>query len=146
MIENHHGVDGEEYAVEYPDYGEGCLLQCDCSAECYREDSGHREYRCARIVGTCYVPIQGHRGQGPVPSSLPNPVHCLPQAEKTLEQLHLSSTQEKKEEEIGSPPEPVSPRLSLRCPLSLEGSSLPSSAFPQALEGQVTPLGGSVHP
>lgn len=31
--------------VEYPDYGEGCLLQCDCSAECYREDSGHHEYR-----------------------------------------------------------------------------------------------------
>lgn len=45
MIENHHGVDGEEYVPEYPDYGEGCLLQCDCSAECYREDSGHREYR-----------------------------------------------------------------------------------------------------
>lgn len=24
--------------MEYPEYGEGCLLQCDCSAECYRED------------------------------------------------------------------------------------------------------------
>ncbi|KAF4791039.1 serine/arginine repetitive matrix protein 3 [Turdus rufiventris] len=48
VIENHHGEDGEEYAVEYPDYGEGCLLQCDCSAECYREDSGHREYRLKR--------------------------------------------------------------------------------------------------
>ncbi|KAI1231900.1 Serine/arginine repetitive matrix protein 2, partial [Lamprotornis superbus] len=48
VIENHHGVDGEEYAVEYPDYGEGCVLQCDCSAECYREDSGHREYRLKR--------------------------------------------------------------------------------------------------
>ncbi|KGL93366.1 Serine/arginine repetitive matrix protein 2, partial [Charadrius vociferus] len=48
VIENHHGADGEEYAVEYPDYGEGCLLQCDCSAECYREDSGHREYRLKR--------------------------------------------------------------------------------------------------
>ncbi|XP_061211535.1 serine/arginine repetitive matrix protein 3 isoform X1 [Neopsephotus bourkii] len=48
VIENHHGVDGEEYAVEYPDSGEGCLLQCDCSAECYREDSGHREYRLKR--------------------------------------------------------------------------------------------------
>ncbi|XP_026717660.1 serine/arginine repetitive matrix protein 3 [Athene cunicularia] len=48
VIENHHGVDGEEYAVEYPDYGEGCLLQCDCSAECYREDSSHHEYRLKR--------------------------------------------------------------------------------------------------
>ncbi|XP_017598500.1 PREDICTED: serine/arginine repetitive matrix protein 3 isoform X1 [Corvus brachyrhynchos] len=48
VIENHRGADGEEYAVEYPDYGEGCLLQCDCSAECYREDSGHREYRLKR--------------------------------------------------------------------------------------------------
>ncbi|NWZ69838.1 SRRM3 protein, partial [Acrocephalus arundinaceus] len=48
VIENHHGADGEEYTVEYPDYGEGCLLQCDCSAECYREDSGHREYRLKR--------------------------------------------------------------------------------------------------
>ncbi|XP_010117714.1 PREDICTED: serine/arginine repetitive matrix protein 3-like, partial [Chlamydotis macqueenii] len=48
VIENHHGADGEEYAVEYPDYEEGCLLQCDCSAECYREDSGHREYRLKR--------------------------------------------------------------------------------------------------
>ncbi|NXD69154.1 SRRM3 protein, partial [Eolophus roseicapillus] len=48
VIENHRGVDGEEYAVEYPDSGEGCLLQCDCSAECYREDSGHREYRLKR--------------------------------------------------------------------------------------------------
>lgn len=35
--------------MEYPvDYGEGCLLQCDCSAECYREDSSHREYRSGR--------------------------------------------------------------------------------------------------
>ncbi|NWX14892.1 SRRM2 protein, partial [Aegotheles bennettii] len=48
VIENHHGADGEEYGVEYPDYGEGCLLQCDCSAECYRQDSGHREYRLKR--------------------------------------------------------------------------------------------------
>ncbi|NWT47663.1 SRRM3 protein, partial [Chroicocephalus maculipennis] len=48
VIENHHEADGEEYAAEYPDYGEGCLLQCDCSAECYREDSGHREYRLKR--------------------------------------------------------------------------------------------------
>nr|XP_026653796.1 serine/arginine repetitive matrix protein 3 [Zonotrichia albicollis] len=48
VIENHHGADGEEYEVEYPAYGEGCLLQCDCSAECYREDSGHREYRLKR--------------------------------------------------------------------------------------------------
>ncbi|KAK0675693.1 SRRM3 protein, partial [Pygoscelis papua] len=48
VIENHHGTDGEEYVVEYPDYGEGCLLQCDCSAECYREDSGHHEYRLKR--------------------------------------------------------------------------------------------------
>ncbi|RLV90585.1 hypothetical protein DV515_00014409 [Chloebia gouldiae] len=48
VIENHHGADGEEYEVEYPDYGEGCLLQCDCSAECYREDSGHRDYRLKR--------------------------------------------------------------------------------------------------
>ncbi|KAF2977665.1 hypothetical protein EK904_008876, partial [Melospiza melodia maxima] len=76
---NHHGADGEEYEVEYPAYGEGCLLQCDCSAECYREDSGHREYSL---------------------------VCCHPQVEKTLEQLHLSSTQEEKEEEIRSPSEP----------------------------------------
>lgn len=34
--------------MEYPDYGEDCLLQCDCSAECYREDSGHREYRSSQ--------------------------------------------------------------------------------------------------
>lgn len=92
------------------------------------------------------VPIQGHRGQEPVPSSFPNPVHCLPQAEKTLEQLHLSSTQEEKEEEIRSPPEPVSPWLSLCCPVPLEGSSPPSSAFPQAhptLEGSTSQ---NVHP
>lgn len=44
MIENHHGEDGEEYAVEYPEYGEGCLLQCDCSAECYREDRSVRQH------------------------------------------------------------------------------------------------------
>lgn len=44
MIENHHGEDGEEYAVEYPEYGEGCLLQCDCSAECYREDRSGRQH------------------------------------------------------------------------------------------------------
>ncbi|NXE49590.1 SRRM3 protein, partial [Casuarius casuarius] len=48
VIENHHAVDGEEYAAEYPEYGEGCLLQCDCSAECYRDDSSHREYRLKR--------------------------------------------------------------------------------------------------
>ncbi|NXW49605.1 SRRM3 protein, partial [Nyctiprogne leucopyga] len=48
VIENHHGMDGEEYTVEYPDYEEGCGLQCDCSAECYRQDSGHREYRLKR--------------------------------------------------------------------------------------------------
>lgn len=96
--------------------------------------------------GVHRVPIQGHRGQGPVPSSFPNSVHCLPQAEKTLEQLHLSSTQEEEEEEIRSPPKPVSPRLSLRCPLPLESSSPPSSAFSQAHPT----LGGStslnVHP
>lgn len=93
--------------------------------------------------GVC---IQGHRGQEPVPSSFPSLICCLPQVEKTLEQLHLSSTQEEKEEEIRSPPEPVSPWLSLGCPLSLEGSSPPSSALCQALEGQVTPLWGAVHP
>uniref|UniRef100_A0A8C3Q760 Uncharacterized protein n=1 Tax=Geospiza parvula TaxID=87175 RepID=A0A8C3Q760_GEOPR len=148
VIENHHGADGEEYEVEYPAYGEGCLLQCDCSAECYREDSGHREYRSACLWGPAGhgVPIQGHRGQGPIPSSFPSLACCPPQVEKTLEQLHLSSTQEEKEEEIRSPPEPVSPQLSLCCPLSLEGSSPPSSALCQALEEQVTPLLGAVHP
>ncbi|XP_019367038.1 PREDICTED: serine/arginine repetitive matrix protein 3 isoform X2 [Gavialis gangeticus] len=48
VIENHHMVDGEEYAMEYPEYGEGCPLQCDCSADCYRDDSSHREYRLKR--------------------------------------------------------------------------------------------------
>ncbi|NXA35323.1 SRRM3 protein, partial [Eudromia elegans] len=48
VIENHHAGDGEEYGSEYPEYGEGCLLQCDCSAECYRDDSSHREYRLKR--------------------------------------------------------------------------------------------------
>ncbi|XP_071882203.1 serine/arginine repetitive matrix protein 3 isoform X2 [Anas platyrhynchos] len=48
VIENHHGLDGEDYAAQYPEYGEGCLLQCDCSAECYRDDSSHREYRLKR--------------------------------------------------------------------------------------------------
>lgn len=56
MIENHHGLDGEDYAAQYPEYGEGCLLQCDCSAECYRDDSSHREYRSGhggqRVLGT----------------------------------------------------------------------------------------------
>lgn len=133
VIENHHGEDGEEYAVEYPDYGEGCLLQCDCSAECYREDSSHREYRFVWILGT----HPGTQRPGTCPFFFPNPVCCRPQAEKTLEQLHLSSTQEEKKEEIRSPPEPVSPWLLLHCPLSLEGSSPPSSAFSQPLEGNL---------
>lgn len=55
VIENHHGLDGEDYAAQYPEYGEGCLLQCDCSAECYRDDSSHREYRSGhgrqRVLG-----------------------------------------------------------------------------------------------
>lgn len=46
MIENHHMVEGEEYAVEYPDYGEGCPLQCDCASDCYQDNSSHQEYRC----------------------------------------------------------------------------------------------------
>lgn len=45
VIENHHGLDGEEYTAQYPECDEGCLLQCDCSAECYHDDSSHREYR-----------------------------------------------------------------------------------------------------
>lgn len=63
--------------------------------------------------------------------SHPNP---FLQAEKTVEQLHLPTTQEEKEKEIGSPPEPVSPHLSLHCLLDREASILctlpaqPSSA------------------
>lgn len=53
VIENHHGLDGEEYTAQYPEYGEGCLLQCDCSAECYRDDSSHREYRSGQGALGC---------------------------------------------------------------------------------------------
>ncbi|NXJ82054.1 SRRM3 protein, partial [Trogon melanurus] len=74
VIENHHGADGEEYAVEYADYGEGCLLQCDCSAECYREDSSHREYRLKRRSSSSTSPPpkkkkkkkSGHRRSRPL--------------------------------------------------------------------------------
>uniref|UniRef100_A0ACB8ED09 Uncharacterized protein n=1 Tax=Sphaerodactylus townsendi TaxID=933632 RepID=A0ACB8ED09_9SAUR len=48
VIENHHMVDGEEYAMEYPAYGEGYPLGCDCAADCYQDDSSHREYRLKR--------------------------------------------------------------------------------------------------
>ncbi|NXA52707.1 SRRM3 protein, partial [Nothocercus julius] len=56
VIENHHAGDGEEYGSEYPEYGEGCLLQCDCSAECYRDDSCHRGYRLKRRSSSSVSP------------------------------------------------------------------------------------------
>ncbi|XP_060549144.1 serine/arginine repetitive matrix protein 3 isoform X1 [Pantherophis guttatus] len=48
VIENHHMVDGEEYAIQYAEYEEGCPLQCDCAADCYQYDSSHQEYRLKR--------------------------------------------------------------------------------------------------
>nr|XP_028563797.1 serine/arginine repetitive matrix protein 3 isoform X2 [Podarcis muralis] len=48
VIENHHMVDGEEYMMQYPEYGKGCPLQCDCTTDCYQDDSSHREYRLKR--------------------------------------------------------------------------------------------------
>ncbi|XP_074870093.1 serine/arginine repetitive matrix protein 3 [Carettochelys insculpta] len=48
VIENQPMEDGEEYAMEYPAYEEGCLLPCDCPADCYRDHCSHREYRLKR--------------------------------------------------------------------------------------------------
>ncbi|KAL8198796.1 UNVERIFIED_CONTAM: hypothetical protein K2H54_024376, partial [Gekko kuhli] len=56
VIENHHMVDGEEYAMEYPAYGEGYPLQCDCATDCYQDDSSHREYRLKRRSSTSTSP------------------------------------------------------------------------------------------
>nr|XP_014426037.1 serine/arginine repetitive matrix protein 3-like [Pelodiscus sinensis] len=55
VIENHM-VDGEEYALEYPVYGEGCLLLCDCPADCYRDHCSHREYRLKRRCSSSASP------------------------------------------------------------------------------------------
>jgi len=70
--------------------------------------------------------------------SHPNP---FLQAEKTVEQLHLPTTQEEKEKEIGSPPEPVSPHLSLHCLLDREASilcTLPAQPSSASVEPGVT--------
>ncbi|XP_060115413.1 serine/arginine repetitive matrix protein 3 isoform X2 [Heteronotia binoei] len=56
VIENHHMVDGEEYAMEYPAYGEGYPVQCDCATDCYQDDSSHREYRLKRRSSTSTSP------------------------------------------------------------------------------------------
>ncbi|KAJ6655791.1 hypothetical protein lerEdw1_004844 [Lerista edwardsae] len=56
VIENHHMVDGEEYAVDYPEYGEGCPLRCDCATDCYQDDSSHQDYRLKRRSSTSTSP------------------------------------------------------------------------------------------
>ncbi|XP_039363281.1 serine/arginine repetitive matrix protein 3 isoform X1 [Mauremys reevesii] len=53
VIENHHM---EEYAVEYPAYGEGCLLPCDCPADCYQDHCSHREHRLKRRMSSSASP------------------------------------------------------------------------------------------
>ncbi|XP_030392477.1 serine/arginine repetitive matrix protein 3 [Gopherus evgoodei] len=53
VIENHHM---EQYAVEYPAYGEGCLLPCDCPADCYRDHCSHREHRLKRRMSSSASP------------------------------------------------------------------------------------------
>ncbi|XP_061460721.1 serine/arginine repetitive matrix protein 3 [Rhineura floridana] len=56
VIENHHMVDSEEYMMQYPEYRRGCPLQCDCTTDCYQDDSSHREYRLKRRSSTSTSP------------------------------------------------------------------------------------------
>ncbi|XP_069082820.1 serine/arginine repetitive matrix protein 3 isoform X1 [Pleurodeles waltl] len=56
VIEDPRFAHGEECAMVCPPYGEGCAVECSCRIDCYRDYSGHRDYRMKRGLSSSCSP------------------------------------------------------------------------------------------